>query len=333
MTSTVTPQHRLRLEEAGLWCVRLSEGDLPPAERMQLDAWLSEDDANRRAFDEAVRAWQGVEQASLQPETIDYRKQALDSFQRANRSRWSHRLARQTGWAAAIAAGLVLVCGVGVWAWMQPHVYETGVGERRVVMLDDGSRLSMDAATRVAVRYHGDRRDIALEQGRAKFDVAKDTYRPFTVRAADKVVVATGTAFSVELLRRDVHVILYEGRVSVLSEPKGGKPAAIEAPLTPGRELIARIAAPSARVVSADRARSLSWEAGQLVFVDEPLDSAVERVNRYSSRKLEIGDTRAGSVEINGVYSTGDVDAFIEGVTAVSRVKVSDGRTFVASAR
>lgn len=56
--------------------------------------------------------------------------------------------------------------------------YQTGVG-RRVVALADGSMLSLDASTRVDVRYLGDRRELWLRSGRAKFVVAKDPLRLF----------------------------------------------------------------------------------------------------------------------------------------------------------
>src|SRR3546814_13586908 len=58
-------------------------------------------------------------------------------------------------------------------------------------------------------------RQVELLAGRAKFDVAKDPQRPFTVAAGDKLVVAVGTSFSVELIDGQVRVILYEGQVEV----------------------------------------------------------------------------------------------------------------------
>src|SRR3546814_16920388 len=84
-------------------------------------------------------------------------------------------------------------------------------------MLDDDSRLSLDANTRVRVKYSRAGRQLWLEEGRARFEVAKDPLRPFSVAAAGKIVVATGTEFSVELLGREPPVILYEGHVAVLN--------------------------------------------------------------------------------------------------------------------
>ena len=45
---------------------------------------------------------------------------------------------------------------------------------------------------------------LRLESGRAAFDVAKDAQRPFSVAVGDRVVVATGTEFSVEKVNREI---------------------------------------------------------------------------------------------------------------------------------
>jgi transmembrane sensor len=324
----------LRLEEAGAWCVRIADGELQPRERAAFEAWLDASPENRAAFDQAVEVWRALEESSLSPSLIDIRRSALDSFQRANRSKWAHGFSRRWRMAAALAG--VLLLGAVSWGWLHyvPSVYETRAGERRTVVLSDGSRLSLDAATKVSVRYIAGRRDLRLIQGRAKFNVAKDPLRPFSVAAADKLVVATGTEFSVELLRHQMHVILYEGRVAVLRSPTaqtGPAPVrlaslttAADQALLPGRELVATVGQPTAEVAVTDPGRTLSWEGGQLVFADEPLASAVERVNRYSGDSIAIGDPAAGATLINGVYAAGDTAAFIEGVTSVSPIGVRD---------
>src|SRR3546814_19485198 len=96
---------------------------------------------------------------------------------------------------------------------MRPDAYATHIGERQLAVLDDGSRVSLDAVTKVKVRMKDEARQVELLEGRAKFDVAKDPLRPFTVAAGDKLVVAVGTSFSVELIDGQVRVILYEGQV------------------------------------------------------------------------------------------------------------------------
>lgn len=341
-----------RAEQAGAWCLRLAADGLSEHERAEFDAWLTADTANARAFDAAARAWEALDRASTSPELIAMRRNALDRFRRGHTTRWRRGRAGRRGVLAlaAFAACLAIAAvGIGLWMHYAPQSYETGLGERRIVALNDGSRISLDAASRVKVRYGDGRRQLWLEQGRAKFAVARDPLRPFSVAAADKVVVATGTEFSVELLADRVHVILYEGGVDVLSGLPGGKalqpveipddPAVPGEPaaqvLVPGSEMVARIATAVARVESADPVRSLAWEAGQLAFADEPLASAVERMNRYADRPLAIGDDAAGRVRISGVFAAGDTEAFVEGVTGVFPVRttVDDGHQVFVSAR
>src|SRR3546814_20751384 len=116
-----------------------------------------------------------------------------------------------------VAACVCLIfAGITIWRTQQPQVYATGLGERRVVMLDDDSRLSLDANTRVRVKYSRAGRQLWLDEGRARFEVAKDPLRPFSVAAAGKNGVATGTGFSVDLPRRETTGILFEGLLRVL---------------------------------------------------------------------------------------------------------------------
>jgi len=345
-----------RLEEAGAWCVKLANGALEPDDQAQFHEWLDRDPENRRALEDAVGAWRAVGDTSLSPELLALRRDALEGFEAANRARWGASPRRKPlPWRAAlIAAAIVLTLGGGaLFAFLQrPADYRTGVGERRVIVLTDGSKVSLDAATEVRVRYDHLARRLWLDHGRAKFDVARDASRPFTVTAADKVVRATGTAFSVELVQGQVQVVLYEGRVAVLEDQgtagKATRPVplqaragaastpveAADAVFTPGHELIVPVRLASAEVVAIDPVRSLAWEGGQLVFNREPLATAVDRINRYTDQKISIGDARAGQVKIDGVFKAGDTEAFIEGITEVFPVRVRDtknGKVFVSA--
>ncbi|NZA27170.1 FecR domain-containing protein [Luteimonas sp. SJ-92] len=338
-----------RVEQASAWCLRLAEGSLSPEVRARFDAWLAADPANARAFDDVACTWQSLEQTHQSPALIAMRRSALDAFRRGHAAQWSRGASRSRRTLAAVAAVLALLAiGTGAWLRLVPSAYQTGLGERQVVVLADGSRLSLDAQSRVDVRYTGDRRVLRLRRGRAKFQVARDPLRPFSVGVADKTVVATGTEFSVELLATQVHVILYEGSVEVLGGERGGalRPVSLtpepETPagaaagaLTPGTELVAGIAADRALVKAADPVRSLAWEAGQLAFNDEPLSSAVERMNRYAEVPLAIGDPGAGRIRVSGAFVAGDTAAFVEGVTGIFPVRVieSDGRLTFVSAR
>ena len=316
------------MREAADWCVRMADGDLTEAEDGEFNAWCDRDERNVVAFEVVARAWDAVGRAAAAPTMLGLRRAALDDLHRASAFRWRRKPAlRWFALAASVVLAVALAFGV---MNTLPRTYNTGLGERRVITLADGSKVSMDGATQVRVLYAKGRRQFWLKSGRAKFNVAKDPVRPFTVTAGGQMVVATGTQFSVELLRNQVRVALYEGHVTVWRASQ--KPGALqpimagdkvaEQVLTPGRELVAATNSASGQVVDSDPVRSLSWEAGELIFQNESLASAVERINRYAERPLRVTEGAGRDIRISGVFSAGDTEGFVQGVVSLFPLRV-----------
>jgi transmembrane sensor len=230
-----------------------------------------------------------------------------------------------------------------MWGWQTFHrdTYKTLIGERRDVVLSDGSRLALDSDTVVEVKYAGGQRRLWLQQGRAKFNVAKDPLHPFSVTAGEKTVVATGTEFSVERVAQQVRVVLYEGHVAVLSgrEDAPQRPSvridgqAAGVSLSPNQELVTSQGSDRATVAGVEPTHAGAWEAGRLVFENEPLGLAVARVNRYTQNKVRIGTLRDPAVRVSGFYRAGDTPAFVDGVSAVSGLhyRVANGEYILES--
>jgi transmembrane sensor len=333
-------EDRERSEHAALWAVRLSEGTLPPYLEDEFAAWIEADSRNGELLDEIMGGWLAVERYAAAPQIVAIREAALSSARRSARRREPRRWSGQL--TAGLAAAVVLLAAGVMWAglWLTPDTYHTGVGERRVVVLEDGSKISLDGATQVRVSYRGGERRLWLDNGRAKFDVAKDTSRPFTVAAGEREVLATGTSFSVELIQKEVRVVLYEGSVRLLE-----KGAALEQPLSrtgvmerseaiwlePGYEIVlpeqplSIAAAPPPPVPVENPQRSLLWEYGQLVVEDESVAMVAERMNRYADMPLQIGDDAAARLRISGVFRAGDTEALVQGLEAFGVVARRNG--------
>lgn len=310
-------------ETAALWCMRLSEGELSAAEWDVFEAWLAQPE-HAHLFEQASEVWRASGEISDWPQLIALRTEALSAFYKQGNQRGMRR--RTRWWMAAAATFLLAVSTVSLWYLGRSRAYETHVGERQIAMLDDGSRASLDAVTALQVRMKADGREVELLHGRAKFDVATDPLRPFTVAAGDKLVVAIGTSFSVELIEGEVHVILYEGQVEVRDRddrvPTGSAPRAERHLLVPGTELTDAIGqAMPAQITRPDLSQSLSWETGLLNFDAEPLAMAVERMNRYSPRKISLADSSLAEIPVDGLFRAGDIEAFAEGLSALHPVR------------
>ncbi|MDP3749280.1 MAG: FecR domain-containing protein [Phenylobacterium sp.] len=312
-----------RLVEAAAWRVRLAEAGLEGSDA--LEAWLARDPANEAAWRRVQQPWDEIGDLATAPELMVVRRDALDRARRHSRARWIGPTftPRRIAGAATIAATLALAI-VALWGPAQPTVYETSLGERRVVRLDDGSRVALDSTTRLKVRFTKDARTLDLVRGQARFDVAKDVTRPFSVRAGHQTIVATGTIFSVDLLGPRVLVTLIEGRVSVVEAPprrllaiERRAPPSKSIELRVGDRLVAKASADGATAeveqVSLDKATA--WESGQLVFEDEPLSAVAERISRYTSSPVIVKDRDAGALRISGVFTAGDLPTFVDTVT------------------
>jgi len=350
MSASAAPS---RLTQAAAWRARLAE---TPGEHVQeLEAWLEEDPRNRDAWQLVQAPWQVLGEHATTPELIRLRHAALahaHDVARGNRDYFgSLRFGGRLG--AVAATILVAVASVLLWQARRFDIYRTGAGERRVVTLDDGSQMALDSQTEVRVRYGTHARELALMSGQARFDVAHDIERPFSVSAEGHKVVATGTAFNVDLLGPELLVTLIEGHVVVLPQ-QGASAAPLQNPSsTPSfqdqhspfpaeeqkrsRDLTSRIELDAGeQLVLSPRAtphisrvnieRTTAWENGELVFENEPLSSVVARVSRYGVHVITIGDQQTSGLRISGVFHEGDIEGFVSTIVSYLPVRAQESR-------
>ena len=323
-----------RCEQAVEWFLRLRSEAARIEDLPDLQRWMAADPQNAVAYQRVSATWAAFGDIASAPEIVVGRRDALEDAHQAGQQQeasGSKRFDRVR--LAAIAACVVAVLGLALWAVSGPHwhSYTTDVGERRTVTLPDGSVMTLDARSRVQFRYTDKERRISFEQGQARFAVAKDPARPFRVRALDRTVLALGTNFNVERVSNTLFVTLIEGRVAVAPSASfaNGKPPApdsgsaafnrggtrnefaLEQPgvagvieLTAGEGL--RIHDGQAMLVpKIDLERVTAWQSGKLLFDNEPLISAAERVNRYARRPIRV-DPSVAAVGISGVFNSGD---------------------------
>ena len=318
-----------RLAEAAAWRSSLTETGSESSEAFE--AWVA-DPHNEAAWREVQGPWELFGDRAASPELLAARRAALGRAREAGRSRYrSNGLIRRVAGAIAVVA---VGSGLVMWNLAQPDVYQTKQGERRVVTLADGSTLSLDSQTDVRVKLNRHARELSLLSGQARFDVAHDVTRPFSVIAGGEKVIATGTAFNIDLAGQTVRVTLIEGRVTVIDQrPEQQQFEAADDQPSPrirsvdlhaGDQLVAGATDPP-DVKPASIERTTAWQSGQLSFEDEPLSSVVARISRYTSQPLTVSDQRAADLRISGVFNTGDLNGFVETITHYLPVKVEAG--------
>ncbi|HEX3845644.1 MAG TPA: FecR domain-containing protein [Steroidobacteraceae bacterium] len=310
--------------EAAIWTWRLDCGPLATAEQDRFDAWLREDYRHRHALAELRRTWSSLDRLAERPP--DAQRAAL-----ARPQRQRIFVGHKRYWEAAAAAMLVIALGTALWITRRPgmQVMSTAVGQYRRVALADGSQLTLNTDTLLAVELTPQRRDIYLRRGEAHFDVVHDPARPFYVHAADTVIRDVGTQFEVRLHSdRDIDVLVDEGQVEV----RGPVAADWVRALSAGEQLF--IAGPRLKVMSVSPrqvADDLAWREGALVFDGEPLSQALAEVGRYTRTRIVLVGPKVASLPISGRFRTDDVQGFFRALQAALPVQVSQPQPGVVS--
>ena len=311
------PNPKVRVEpaetEAAAWHNRLGE---PRVSGETIEAFFSwrEKPENADAYRRVEKAWSKTGGLMNDPDILGAVEAAMT---RKGDGGKKTRDRRRLFGLIAVCASVVL--GVTAWTLLQDrNVYETSVGETRVVQLADGSSVRLDTASRMQVRFDGDRRLIDLEQGQALFTVAHDASRPFVVAAGNAQVTAVGTVFDVRRENGEVRVTLVSGAVDVVGDKRAPQR------LVAGHQ--ARVTADRVGARAVDVAAETSWTEGRIMFRDAPLKQAVAEVNRYLTDKIELDAPGLETESVSGVFRTGDRAAFVSAATAALDLKASAGK-------
>lgn len=316
-----SPKEALR-ETAAEWVIRMRGPDAERA-RPAFEAWLAEHPDHRRMYDRVSVSWEQSRLVAHTPAGEAW--EGLPPRARPARRTWAYAVA--AGIAALVMVGLLLahrspVAGPGT--AVQEIASQVGI---RHVRLGDGTVVTLDAETRLALRFTAGERRIVLEAGRARFAVAHDASRPFVVAAAGREIVATGTIFDVSCANGKVSVALLQGGVDV-RDAGPDRPRPLIARLAPGQAI--RLAAGVEPVAQALDAGAKDWPNGLVEFDGTPLRDVLATANRYSVRHVVLEDASLGDLRVTGGYRLGDPAALARAMAAALGLQVeASGRSIV----
>lgn len=321
---------------AAAWDARLRSAQATDEDHRAFQNWLHAAPEHHDAYDRLQAALCALRRHGDLPELSALRDEARRTVAANRKRRWQRRWAQRGLSIAASIAAIGLYFGLP--QDVRPltpasieQTFATTSEQRTRIKLVDGSLVTLDSGTRIAVRFAPGNRAVRLISGRALFRVAKDAARPFTVTAGDRTVTALGTVFDVRVLPREMRVTLAEGMVAV--RPVTG-PGAVQHILQPRQQLVAMAGSASAAVRTVDLRTVLAWADRQFFFEDEPLATAAEEINRSTDLTLVV-DPAVASLRINGVFRVRDEAAFAEALELALPVAVrrdGNGRLIVTRA-
>ncbi|OAN58472.1 FecR family protein [Sphingomonas sp. TDK1] len=325
--------------EAALWHERLAR-DPGGAPSEAFARWQAADAAHAEAFAKVAATRDCARALAAHPELLSLRQETATRLA-VHRARAAQR--KQRAGAALAALALVALPLTGWYVaehrnaaptkeLAQSKAFSTGVGQRLSMILEDGSRLTLNTATAVHIAYTPAERHVILEQGQAWFEVAKGQPRPFRVTAGAHDVVAHGTAFDVRLDADRTTVLLVEGKVTVGDKDRSDRDGVA---MAPNDLLVARGGSMTLR--HGGNAREIeAWREGLVVFADTPLAEAAAELNRYAPHPLVVKDARAGALRVSGAFRTGESATFAEALEVSFPIRAAtrpDGSIELSSRR
>lgn len=305
------PRTKARVRrEAATWFARLQSGRNPDAER-EFREWRDSDSRHSEAFDRISRTY---DRAGL----LRYSPTVLSGRGAPERKRGQLRpaLAAVATVAVLVPVGMLVVRWAGApFGGAETVILMTSVGEIRQVDLADGSRVTLDTATKVEVEVGRSRRSAHLFHGRARFQVARASV-PFEVETASATVATSNGVVDVEQIGRQGRVEVLEGTADVRGP---GRPQVPQLALGAGQSVSL---GPSGAARRDAAAQGSDWTRGMLQFDGTPLPQAIGLANRYSKRHILLaGDLRG--LRVTGAFRAGDTAGLSKALAAAFGLSLS----------
>ena len=212
------------------------------------------------------------------------------------------------------AAAVIIIGGTVVWQAVRRSefnasalTFATSIGERRQVVLRDGTKVLLGPTSRLVVaRNASDDQRLVILDGIAYFSVVHDPARPFTVKAGAISIQDVGTAFAVESDdSAGTRVAVDSGSVAIgAADQKHSRGAVLNA-----RD---RATVDAQGVVSVERSvvseDDLAWIQGRLVFRDAPLILVGAELYRWYGVRLRVADSSLANLHLTASFSGEPVD-------------------------
>lgn len=301
--NSVVGKARRIAREAARWHAEMEE----PSSQAQVTAfetWLKADPAHVRAYHELEGVAAVGARLSFPVPNIERSAVASSAFRPA----------------FAVAASLVLALGTW-WLVREPSAAYAAIYNRghatRMVALRDGSIVTLDTATTLAVEVAPTAHHVRMSSGRARFAIRLSPDVAFKVTTSAGEVTSANGVFDVAVARDDVRVWVVRGEARV-AVPRTNR---VPEPLTLRSGQSLRVRGGVATTTPSDRSDT-TWPQAHLSFDDTPLATILEAANRTGRPKISVADDAVGHLRVTGVLDLRDTRKLARKLAAALDLRV-----------
>ena len=335
---------------------RYLSGECTGEEKNGIEAWMDSDPDNRLLMQQMQAVWDAPEPAQEEIDVQQLWQRVADQAGLYGESRsrgFADRVRGAAGklvsnWrflpeaapvyryattAALAVVLLLLITRLGNWfPWKtegtQWATLEVSRGQRSQLGLSDGSRVILDAGTklRYPVRFRGRTREVFLE-GEGYFEVVGNEYRPFVVHASDALIQVLGTKFNVRAWEPDqtVQVAVSEGRVSLRAESSPEDEGVV---IHEGEGSVMAAEGRPTEPVKVNVDEKLSWMQNEIIFRDVALREVLAQVERWYDLNFQLAVPAVATEHVTIHLHRHSVEDVLELISVLSGLPYTqDGQT------
>lgn len=311
---------------------RYLAGEASPGERKVLERWLEESEENRKTFE----TYRDIYEVEIRQKFSYNTEEALEKFRavmdgkpavhrKPTLRKFEHKRPARSGIWIKAAAVILVAAGLSFYVFTNFYpseekivveadrstIIETEAGEQKAFRLSDGSRVMLNASSRVYIDggFGKDSREINL-RGEAFFEVAESDSLEFIVETATARVHVLGTSFAIRAWenRNESVVAVQSGRVSVGSS----NPEITENTILNAGEysLVSKNEAPGP-ATQANINQYLGWKDQMIVFEETPLEDAIKQLELHFNVKISIEDSSTINDPVTARYRNESLDEIL----------------------
>jgi len=178
--------------------------------------------------------------------------------------------------------------------------------------LPDGSQVWLNTSSNLKYPLiFGDQREVELT-GEAFFDIRKDEKHPFIVKVGEINIEVAGTSFNVLNYsdENQTEIVLKSGKIKLFTGDYSDRKEIIS--LEPGQKAVYIDSLRRVFIDDVEVIKYTAWMDGKLMFIDDPMDEVVRKINRWFNVDIILQDADLHEYVYKATFEDETLDQILE---------------------
>lgn len=307
---------------------RYCEGLATEEERLQVEAWMSESEENRRMTKQIHALYLAMDTVHVMKK-VDTEKALLKV-----KSRMSGNRHKRTMWwqwtqraAAILFIPLLVTLMLQYWGGNEQELAQimevkTNPGMMTSLTLPDGTLVYLNSESTLSYpsRFDGDTRNVTLK-GEAYFEVAKNPEKKFIVSTSHQSQIEVlGTHFNVEAYEKEdrISATLVEGKIGFIYKSDNVSKKVL---MDPGQKLVYDSKDKKVQLYATSGESEIAWKEGKIIFRNTPLEEGLRMLEKRYNVEFIIKNDRLKGDSFTGTFTNQRLERILEYFQLSSQIR------------